>query len=182
MVGKTRSIALKKIAYGHLEKSATADERDRAVSPEVVEVIHQVKGLDASKLAQKIRDQLELYEISAANLGTDLGRLEDILRKILFEEHVAETPVHMVVSRNPENVGAGHYTVSEPLLTYFPRSNWEEAAEAVERITRKFSGPIDRPRWEDRAKYSELEFLPAPEFLKRAWADQISPCGKPCLY
>lgn len=176
-------MALKKMADGHQERRSAADERERTGGPEVVEVIHQVKGLDASKLAQRIQDRLGGDSRSVAELGNDLGRLEKILKEIFFEEHVAETPNDMVVSRNLEDAAAGHYTVSEPLLAYLkemdvPRSKWEEAAEAVERLTRKFSGPVDRPRWEDRAKYSELEFLPAPEFLKRVWADQISPTGE----
>jgi hypothetical protein len=73
--------------------------------------------------------------------------------------------------------------VSEPLAAYLlemnvPRKKWREAALALARVVLRFGGPENRPLWDDRAKYPELAFLPAPEFLKRVWADQIGPNGE----
>lgn len=73
--------------------------------------------------------------------------------------------------------------VSEPLAAYLqemnvPRKKWREAALELARVVLRFGAPDDRPRWDDRAKYPELAFLPAPEFLKRVWADQIGPNGE----
>ncbi len=176
-------MALKKIAVEYRETRPTADE-DRQGGREVAEFTYQVKGLDAATLAQKIREKFEGHNISSIDLTTNLSSLVDILKVILFEEHSVRAGVDLVVNSNPDNPAEGTvYTVSEPLLKYLreldvPRSKWQVAAEAVERLVRDFSGPLDRPRWEDRAKYSELEFLPAPAFLKRVWADKISPTGE----
>jgi hypothetical protein len=74
--------------------------------------------------------------------------------------------------------------LNEPLLRYFkakkiPPEMWSDTAAEIERvITKKLAAAVKRPRWDDRAKYPELQFLPAPEFLKRVWADQIGPKGE----
>ena len=159
-------MALKKIAFAYRDKRLAADEGDRQDGREVAGFTYQVKGLDAATLAQKIKEKCEGQNLSSIDLTTNLSSLVDI-----------------VVSSNPDNPSEGTYLVSEPLLKYLreldvPRSKWQVAAEAVERLVRDFSGPLNRPRWEDRAKYSELEFLPAPAFLKRVWSDQISPTGQ----
>ena len=173
-------MALKKVAFKTREVRPPTHEDGRD-GAEVAGFTYQVKGLDAATLAQKIREKCEAQNLSSIDLTTNLSGLVDILKVILFEEHKA--PTDLVVSSNPNNPSEGTYLVSEPLLKYLqeldvPRSKWQVAAEAVERLVRDFSGPLDRPRWEDRAKYSELEFLPAPAFLKRVWADQISPIGE----
>jgi hypothetical protein len=74
--------------------------------------------------------------------------------------------------------------LNEPLLRYLkakkiPPEMWSDTAAEIERvITKKLAAAVKRPRWDDRAKYPELQFLPAPEFLKRVWADQIGPKGE----
>ena len=176
-------MALKKIAFAYRDKRLAADEGDRQDGREVAGFTYQVKGLDAATLAQKIKEKCEGQNLSSIDLTTNLSSLVDILKVILFEEHFDKAPVDLVVSSNPDNPSEGTYLVSEPLLKYLreldvPRSKWQVAAEAVERLVRDFSGPLNRPRWEVRAKYSELEFLPAPAFLKRVWSDQISPTGQ----
>jgi hypothetical protein len=83
------------------------------------------------------------------------------------------------IDKSPNPAG----DVSEPLAAYLqemnvPRKKWREAALELARVVLRFGAPDDRPRWDDRAKYPELAFLPAPEFLKRVWADQIGPNGE----
>ena len=73
---------------------------------------------------------------------------------------------------------------NEPLLRYLnakniPHAMLSETAAEIERLVgKKLAAAVKRPRWDDRAKYPELQFLPAPEFLKRVWADQIGPTGE----
>ena len=74
--------------------------------------------------------------------------------------------------------------LNEPLLLYLKAKNvpsalLPETAAEIERLVRKkLAAAVNRPQWDDRAKYPELAFLPAPEFLKRVWADQIGPTGE----
>jgi hypothetical protein len=89
--------------------------------------------------------------------------------------------ISRLVGRNKSPDRAGQ--VSDPLAAYLmemnvPRKKWREAALELARVVLRFGAPEDRPLWDDRAKYPELAFLPAPEFLKRVWADQIGPNGE----
>ena len=74
--------------------------------------------------------------------------------------------------------------LNEPLLRYLkakkiPPEMWSDTAAEIEGVVRKkLAAAVKRPQWDDRAKYPELQFLPAPAFLKRVWADQISPTGE----
>ena len=73
---------------------------------------------------------------------------------------------------------------NEALLHYLkakhiPPEMWSDTAAEIEKLIRmKLAAAVKRPRWDDRATYPELQFLPAPEFLKRVWADQIGPTGE----
>lgn len=62
---------------------------------------------------------------------------------------------------------------------HLPPSMWAATAAEIERLVgKKQAESVKRAKWDDRAQYPELQFLPAPEFLKRVWADQIGPNGE----
>jgi hypothetical protein len=55
---------------------------------------------------------------------------------------------------------------------------WEATAAEIERVMRRQIATNEtRPLWRDRARYRDLAHLPAPEFLKRVWADAIGSDG-----
>ena len=74
-------------------------------------------------------------------------------------------------------------SISDELAAYFeakhlPRDLWEPTAAEIERVVRKqVNASQSRPLWNERARYPELAHLPAPEFLKRVWADAIASDG-----
>ena len=74
-------------------------------------------------------------------------------------------------------------SITDELLAYFeakhlPRDLWEATAAEIERVVRKqIVANEKRPMWSERARYPELAYLPAPEFLKRVWADAIGSDG-----
>ena len=106
----------------------------------------------------------------------DLARLR---KKIAKNADAAKV---VAVPGMPEQKEEGR--LNEPLLRYLkakkiPSAMWPETAAEIERlIVKKLVAAEKRPRWDDRAKYPELQFLPAPEFLRRVWADQIGPNGE----
>ncbi|MBR0966980.1 hypothetical protein JQ554_23300 [Bradyrhizobium diazoefficiens] len=59
-----------------------------------------------------------------------------------------------------------------------PQHKWQETAAEIERVLRKAkTAAVDRPLWDERAKYPELTELSAPQFLKKVWADQFDALG-----
>ncbi len=111
----------------------------------------------------------------------------EALKKAAGSRSVAESPqpgvdkiVPVPVTPEPKKEGQPN----EPLLHYLkvkniPSEMLSETAAEIERLVgKKLAAAVKRPQWDDRAKYPELQFLPAPEFLKRVWADQIGPTGE----
>ena len=106
----------------------------------------------------------------------DLARLRKEIAKDTDGARVVAVP------GMPEQKEEGR--LNEPLLRYLkakkiPPAMWPETAAEIERlVVKKLVAAEKRPRWDDRAKFPELQFLPAPEFLRRVWADQIGPNGE----
>jgi hypothetical protein len=58
-----------------------------------------------------------------------------------------------------------------------PESDFVATAAELERVAKARASAARRPKWDERGKYAELKDLSAPQFLKRVYADVITPDG-----
>jgi hypothetical protein len=168
-------------ALGALFEPAIGGESERndAITAELINAAAQ---RDLPKPKGVILDVVKLDRALAFDHHRDGGEVSGFH----FRSEEIKNPVRLEArtdNKKDRKEQEDEGTITDALVAYFeaknlPRELWEPTAAEIERVVRKqVNASRPRPLWDERARYPELAHLPAPEFLKRVWADAIASDG-----